>query len=144
VAGTLLPFLRFTKYAEEVPPHVLNLGIKSMQVAGFTSGPPYPRKDPRYTFDRTQSVPQSHLYLHLLQFSNVIRVSFVRFSHKPCCPTLHLFDMMKRQVQFLITDKTNQIRDEVLPTTGTALRCRPVGHFLLLGISSETKRRLAS
>jgi len=102
------------------------------------------RKDPRYTFDRMQSAPQSHLYLYLLQFSNVIGVSFVRSSHKPCCPTSHLFDMMKRQVQFPITGRTNTIRDEVLLTTGTALTCRPVGHFLLLGTYSETERRLAS
>ena len=89
------------------------------------------RKDPRYTFDRMQSVPQGQLYLYLLQFGDVIRASFVRFSHKQCCPTLRLFDTMERQVQFLITDKTIQIRDEVLLTTGTALTCRPVGHFLL-------------
>jgi len=86
-----------------------------------------PKKDHRCTFDGMQCVPHNQLYLYLLQFCNVIRVSFTCFSHKPCCPTLHLFDMMKKQVQILITAKMNQIRDEALLRTGTALTCRPVG-----------------
>jgi len=73
-----------------------------------------PRKGPRCTFDGKQSMPHSQLYLYLLQFCNVIRVSFIHFSHKPCCLTLYLFDIMKKQIQFFITAKTNQIRDEAL------------------------------
>lgn len=74
-----------TRCAEEVPPHILNLGIKRMQVAGFKFGPLYPQgKIPEAIFDRMQSVPaRGHIHLYLLQFSNVTRVTFVRFSHKP-------------------------------------------------------------